>query len=362
MAYARVAWQTGVAEAVPAQAQGIGQVVLRDFGRLLQSGVPGSVEAGMPRFRFRVLMGISQSAWMANTIVAEGFNADPVTGLPVYQGVLTRNGGGNVLAINAAAKGGAQFPYLPFGDAPLSPKALLRHSRSAPVLVDVLAFTDFYRLRASVFSTAPGVKKLHRYAVAAPHASGGGFPASLVFGTLGCNGGTAIPLNPLDDAAYVRKLLDDLLGQIGAKARSGAGLPPERLFRMTAPGKAVINPLAGQRLLVPRFGAFGMPIGGVPMVEAQLPLGRPRPPAISPVGTRSITDVCGNFGGWEPFSASELKAMYGNLAGYAERADRLLAAQVSRGNILPADRDAEYRRLTDGARKAFAAGGEPDPR
>lgn len=48
VAYARVAWQTGVAQAIPAQAQGIGQVVLRDFGRLLQSGVPGSAEAGIP--------------------------------------------------------------------------------------------------------------------------------------------------------------------------------------------------------------------------------------------------------------------------------------------------------------------------
>lgn len=355
VAYARVAWQSGVAKELPAQAQGIGQVVLRDFGRLLQGGVPGSLEAGMPRFRYRVLMGISQSAWMANTIVAEGFNADPVSGLPVYQGVLTRNGGGNVLAINAAARGGAQFPYLPLGAAPLSPRALLRHSRSAPVMVDVLAFTDFYRLRASLFTTAPGVKQLHRYAVAAPHASGGGVPPSLVFGTLGCNGGRAIALNPLDDAAYVRKLFDDLLGQIGAKPKPGPGLPPERLFRLTAPGQAVINPLEGQRLLVPRLDAFGMPLGGLPMVEALLPLGRPRPPAISPVGTRSITDVCGNFGGWEPLSAAELTARYGNLAGYSAQAARLLAAQVARGNILPADRDAEYRRLTTAAQKAFAS-------
>lgn len=354
VAYARVAWQFGVAEGIPAEAQGVGQVVLRDFGRFLGSGVPGSPEAGIPRFDFRVLVGISQSAWMANTIVAEGFNADPASGLPVYQGVLTRNGGGNVLAINGAAKSGPQFPYLPKGKAPLSPRQLLRHASSAPVLVDVLTFTDFYRLRASLFMTARGVKNLHRYAVAAPHAPGGNYPPSLVFGALGCNGGKAIPLNPLDDGAYVRKLFDDLLGLIGGKASKGARLPPEHLFRMTSPGKDAINHLEGHRIEVPRRDAFGMPIGGIPMVDVQLPLGRPNPPAVSPVGTRSIMDVCGNFGGWQPLSARELNERYGSFEAYSARAAQLLAQQVLAGNILAADRESEFRRLTNLARGMFS--------
>lgn len=354
VAYARVAWQSGIAEGIPVKAQGVGQVVLRDFGRFLQSGVPGSREAGIPRFHSRILMGISQSAWMANTVIAEGFNADPATGLPVYQGMMTRNGGGNVLAINRAAKGRAQFPYLPHGAVPLSPRELLRHSRSAPVIIDVLTFTDFYRLRASLFTTLPGAEKLHRYAVAAPHAPGANYPPSLVFGALGCNGGKAIPLNPLDDGAYVRKLFDDLLGVIGAKGSKRAQLPPERLFRMTSQSIDAINLLEGRRLQVPRRDTFGMPIGGIPMVEVQLPLGRATPPAISPISTRSINDVCGNFGGWEPLSATELIAKYRSFDDYSAQVAELLAHEVAAGRILHIDREAEYRRITDLARSIFA--------
>ena len=123
---------------------------------------------------------------------------------------------------------------------------------------------------------------------------------------------------------------------------------------MMAPRAVAINQLAGYRLRVPRVDGLGMPVGGIPMVEAQLPLGRPRPPAISPVGTRSIVDVCGNFGGWEPLSTSELKEMYGSLDGFLARTAGLLAEQVSAGYLLPEDRDSEYLRLVTVARKAFA--------
>ena len=158
-------------------------------------------------------MGISQSAWMANALVHEGFNRDPATGKAVYQGLFTRDGTGNVLAVNKAAGSGPQAPY-PLPDAiPLTPSQLLSRPESDPVVVDVAAYTDFYRLRASVFAAAPGVRGLHRYAVAAAHAPAGGYPDALIFGTLRCNGGVPAPLNPLNDAAHVRALLTALLGQ-----------------------------------------------------------------------------------------------------------------------------------------------------
>ena len=69
VAYARIQWQVDHADGVPEHAQGVGLVILRDFGRWLRD-----------RFRVLVLAGASQSAWCVNTFVAEGFNVDPDSG------------------------------------------------------------------------------------------------------------------------------------------------------------------------------------------------------------------------------------------------------------------------------------------
>ncbi|WP_085810833.1 alpha/beta hydrolase domain-containing protein [Sphingomonas sp. TZW2008] len=353
VAYARVAWQAGVAADVPAAAQGVGLVILRDFGRMLAG--EGANRGPLPTFRRRVLMGISQSAWMANALVQEGFNRDPATDKAVYQGLFTRNGTGNVLAVNHAAAGGPQAPY-PLPDAvPLTPAQLLTRPGSDPMVVDVAAYTDFYRLRASVFAAAPGVPRLRRYAVAAAHAPAGGYPDALIFGTLRCNGGVPAPLNPLNDAAYVRALLTALLGAIGTREIAAGKLPAEHAFDLVTPGIAPINLLSGQNILVPRVDGDAMPVGGVPMAEAALPLGRPVPPAISPVGTRSITDVCGNFGGWAPFSSAELRERYGLLDDYRKRVASLLQAQVRRGWLLADDVEAEAARIGMAADRAFGS-------
>ena len=353
VAYARVAWQTDVTASVPATAQGVGQVILRDFGRMLARKSPTSAADTLPTFSHRVLIGVSQSAWMANALVEEGFNRDPATGRGVYQGLFTRDGGGNVLAVNAASGGGAQAAY-PLPDAvPLLPAELLRRPASDPIVVDILAYTDFYRLRASIFAAAPSVRGLHRYAVAAAHAPEGGYPDGLIFGTLKCNGGMPVPLNPLNDAAHVRALFVGLLRKIGVQGLGAGNLPPDQMFDLTAPGDAPINLLSGQTVLVPRIDHDAMPLGGIPMVEATLALGRPLPPAISPVGTRSITDVCGNFGGWEPLSAAELRQRYGTVKAYVEQADLLLGKQVKAGWLLAEDRAAELRRINAAAQRAF---------
>ena len=162
-----------------------------------------------------------------------------------------------------------------------------------------------------------------------------------------------MPLNPLNDAAHVRALFVGLLRKIGVQGLGAGNLPPEQRFDLTAPGDAPINLLSGQTVLVPRIDHDAMPLGGIPMVEATLAQGRPLPPAISPVGTRSITDVCGNFGGWEPLSAAELRQRYGTVKTYVEQADLLLGKQVKAGWLLAEDRAAELRRINAAAQRAF---------
>jgi hypothetical protein len=106
VAYARVQWQTGHAAGVPDAAQGVGDVILRDFGRWLAS-----------RFPVRVLAGASQSAWCVNTFVGEGFNQDPDGAGPVYAGAFAYLSGGNWLAVNRWGDDGEpQAPYArPYG-------------------------------------------------------------------------------------------------------------------------------------------------------------------------------------------------------------------------------------------------------
>ena len=85
ISFATIQWQTGFAAGVPQSAQGIGEVVVRDFGRWL-GGAFRSGDSPLPIFRHRILAGVSQAAWFVNSLIAEGFNVDPETGRGVYQG------------------------------------------------------------------------------------------------------------------------------------------------------------------------------------------------------------------------------------------------------------------------------------
>ena len=59
---AAIQWQTGFAAGVPQSAQGIGEVVVRDFGRWL-GGAFRSGASSLPIFPHRILAGVSQAAW-----------------------------------------------------------------------------------------------------------------------------------------------------------------------------------------------------------------------------------------------------------------------------------------------------------
>ena len=353
VAYGRVAWQNGIAPTIPQHAQGVGEVILRQFGQLLAAGGAKPANDPLPVFDHRVIIGESQSAWTVNTFISEGFNRNPATGHSVYEAAFTRDGVGNVLAINHVAQGGEQFPYLRPDAVPLRPTELLSRPSSDPLLVDIAAYTDYYRLRASLFAQAQRVSGLYRYAVAAAHAPAAGASNSLVFGTLHCNGGQEMPLSTIDDTAQDRAILTALLKRVGTAGLGSGNLPPERMFTLVAPGAAPLNGLPGYAIRVPKTDTAGMPVGGVPMLEQTLPLGRPVPPAVPPVSTRSITDVCGNFGGWQRYTRKELIQRYGSLQNYLVMAIAQQARQQSEGFLLPADSAAEMARITRSARTAF---------
>jgi len=341
---AGVQWQAGLPGGPPDTAQGIGEVVVRDFGRWL-GGAFRSGPAVAPIFRRRILAGASQSAWFVNTFIAEGFNRDPETGRGVYQGAFTRNGNGVVLAINGFAEGGRPFPYARNDLAPLEPDQLLSRPVSDPKLVDVISLNDFYRLRASVFARAPDRIGLRRYATAAPHAR----PASaeIVFETMKCNGGAPIALSTVSDALYLRPLVLGLFRSIGEGGAGERDLPPDAPFKLRpAPDDFKgLNRIGATPLWIPESGPNGAPMGGIPTLEATLPLGLAEPPALPPVVIASIADTCGNFSGWRPFAADELTRRYGSRANYVKLAGEKATDLVSAGYLLDEDEATAIRQV-----------------
>jgi len=355
LGYARVQWESGIAAGVPASAQGVGEVVVRDFGRLLTGASAPPEGAGpLPRFGTAVLTGISQSAWFVTTFVAEGFNVDPRTGDGVYAAALAVSGTGNWLAINQLAGEEAQRPYLLENGMPLPYGQILTRGASDPLYVDVATYTDYYRLRASVTAQADRSPDVRRYDWPAPHA-GPAYPDAMVFGLLGCNGGVEVPRNPIGYDPYLRSVVADLAAVLRGSAPEGAGLPASAVFELEpASPSAAVNELPGVELLVPAVDDdTAQPLAGVRFPDAVVPLGRPLPVALSPVGTSSITDVCGNWGGWEPFTADELRERYGDVEGYLARYGVAVDQQVRAGYL----RAAERQPMLAKARAAFLATG-----
>ncbi len=397
LGYARVQWEAGIAAGVPATAQGVGEVLVRDFGRLLtgapdvggggsgsggpDGGGPDSdgsdgdgsdgggrapADAGLgavPRFGTALLAGISQSAWFVTTFVAEGFNVDPRTGRGVYAAALAVSGTGNWLALNQLAGEEVQRPYLLEHGVPLQPGQVLTRPDSDPLYVDVATYTDYYRLRAGVTAHGERSSLALRYDWPAPHA-GPAYPDAIVFGALGCNGGVEVPRNPIAYDPYLRSLVADVVellrcgdaptGSAAADA-SAPGLPRSTVFDLLPPpAGATVNQLPGVELLVPAADPdTAQPLGGVRFPDAVVPLGRPLPVALGPLRTSSITDVCGNWGGWQPFDADELRARYGDVEGYLARYSAAVDDQIEAGHLRPDERE----RMLTRARRSFVATG-----
>jgi hypothetical protein len=340
--YARVQWQTGISPGVPADAQGVGLVIVRDFARWLAGRTPETRVSGdfKPAAYGKLIFGgISQSAWLVNTFVAEGFNADPVSGKRIFDGAIAIDGLGNWLAINQIAfeRGAAMNPYVDPDGRPLPRKAMLSRPQTDPWFVDVANYTDYYRLRASFTALDDPGGRFRRYDFPSPHAVGN------AQGGARCNNGQPIEFNSLRYAPYMRALVLGLEKQIGVRAASGAkGLPRSAVFELTrAPAASeFFNPLPAAELQVPSTDEDAWPLGGVRFPEADLPLGSPAPVAIPPVVTTSISATCGNFGGFRAFDRAEAVRRYRTRAeyraDYARRVDRL----ISQGFLLPEDKAA----------------------
>lgn len=345
--YARVQWQTGIAAGVPENAEGVGEVILRDFGRMLAGStlLEAKPAVDFGTYQTRILGGISLSGFFIDTFLAEGFNADPVNGGAVYQGAIAVDGTGNWIAINQLAEqaGVKEFPYVVPDAKPLRISDIISGHASDPFYIDIANYTDFYRLRASLTDLDSKNPRIRRYDWPSAHApapidqSGGSARVSR------CNGGVPIDLNPVSHAPYLRAVTLELERELDVPSASKAPrLPPTALFTPLDPASSRtpnFNPIPGVRLSIPLTDEDAQPFGGVRFPEVEHPVGKPVPVSVPPVATTSIDATCGNLGGWQQFSPEELTRRYGDeqnyLKQYAESLDRLIA----RGYILASDRE-----------------------
>jgi hypothetical protein len=336
--YARVHWQTGISKGVPADTQGIGLVIVRDFARWLAGRTPQTKVVGDYKpvaYKHMVLGGVSQGAWFVDTFIAEGFNGEPVTGKKVFDAAIAVDGAGNWLAINqiaAARKVPAQTPYLEPDGPPLSRAELLHNARTDPLYVDIANYTDFYRVRAGLTSTTDSDAGFRRYDWPSAHAASGGAQ---------CNAGQPVTLNPIDYAPYLRAVVWNVEKAIGAPAAQAAhGLPPSTIFTLGEPQAASdrFNALPGRATSAPKVDISGMPAGGVRFPEADHPTGRPDPAALPPVNTQSSSALCGDAGGWKVFTSQELTKRYKDRASYLNAYGSSLDQLITQGYLLADDR------------------------
>ena len=398
-AYARIQWQSSATVggdnlSVPSNAQGIGLVIQRDFGRMLAGSTPPPAVTGAaytpPTFATRIFTGISQSAWFVDTFLAEGFNADPGTGGPVFHGMIAIDGTGNWLAINelgakAGAPMGAYLDPLPnAGAAPLMMSRLLSRPATDPFYIDVANYTDFYRVYASLTDIPLTSSRMRRYDWPGPHAtavvpapaSGAGMfaPNAAVSQGGACDAGISIPTNPIGYQPYFRALVVELEQQVGPI--SASPLPPSTYFTLgPAPNVTsvvvnsstlnTVNDAIGARLLVPKLDANNWPQGGVRTPDEAFPIGSPtvvypngaQVVSVPPALTDNISNTCGNSGVFNVFSAAQLTSLYGDRANYLAKYDSQVKDLIRRGYLLPSDE--AYMLATAGKLYDYAANGPP---
>lgn len=343
--YARVQWQTKISKDVPETAQGIGLVIMRDFARMLGGYTAAySTEGYRPgTYAKLILGGKSQSSWMVNDFIAEGFNVEPIIGKAIFQGAISVDGLGHWMALNnlAAKHNVPQRPYIAPDEKPLPKAELLSRPETDPVFVDVAAYTDFYRLRAGLSDVAVTTPKYRRYDIPGPHGSQRPPVGKEAFDD--CNNGQPTPLNPISMSPYVRAQIIGIEKAIGVKAaQNGPTLPSSVVFKLGPAPKSTanFNPLAGANVQVPAVDKNAWPVGGVRFPDAEYPLGKPVPVSLPPVITTSIDDTCGNRGQFQPFTTAELNQKYGSKEKYLDLYQTQIQKLVEQGFLLAEDEQA----------------------
>jgi Alpha/beta hydrolase domain len=341
IAYARIQWQHGISDGVPELAQGVGEVIVRDFARMLK-GMAAAPEGAedFPVFHVAVLAGVSQASWFVNTFIAEGFNVDRSSGQRVFDGAIAISGAGNWLAINQLAGISQQTPYALPDSVPLHYDEILFRPASDPLFIDVATHTDYYRLRAGLTATDNRPSGVFRYDWPAPHASSAAGP-NLVFGTYGCANGIVAPLNPTDYTPYLRTLISRLAGFLASDG-TASHLPSSTTFELQpAPVSSpdVFNGLPGLALSVPRVDAETLePLGGVRFATSVAGLGRPDPVCLTPVRFEGIDDICGNWGGWQNLQAEQVRSRYGTSGGFLALFSDAVTSLIDDGYLDEAER------------------------
>jgi hypothetical protein len=125
-----------------------------------------------------------------------------------------------------------------------------------------------------------------------------------------------VPYNPVRTGFYQAAALDNLEEWI----RSGTPAPPSRFLELTTVGSATV--LARD--------AYGNAIGGVRPPELEVPLG-------TYLEANSGPGFCSLYGGFAPFDASVLRALYRNHGSYVSRFMQAVAADVKARYLLRED-------------------------
>ena len=245
----------------------------------------------------------------------------------------------------------------------MSAEQILTRPGSDPDFVDIANYTDFYRLRARLSAGGEG-DGYSRYDWPSPHAVAAVVPPSIVFDTFGCNAGQVVPLNPIDFRPQLRAVLVGVELELGApvtqaqRPADGDGLPAGLQFELTddqPQGTGELNPLPGVTTPVPAVDDRLSPEGGVRFPELVAVLGSPVPVGLSPVTTASITEICGNFGGWQPREAADVRAQWPTADDYVTTFAGALDELIAGGYVLPLDRD----EMVAAAAAAYAAAAAP---
>jgi hypothetical protein len=344
--YARVQWQTGIAKDVPENAEGVGEVIMRDFGRMLagHTALNAKPAVDFGKYQTLILGGISLSGFYIDTFLAEGFNADPRTGTAVFQGAIAVDGTGNWIAINelAAQEGSREFPYVVPNAKPLRFSDIISGHSSDPFYVDIANYTDFYRLRASITDVDTKNPRARRYDWPSAHAPAPLDQSAMAARLSRCNGGVPLDLNPIPHDAYLRAVTLEMERELDVpSARKSPHLPPSKFFLLDAASSRTpnFNALPGVRLSVPLIDENAQPMGGVRFPDVEYPVGKPVPASVAPVVTTSIEATCGNLGGWQQFSPEELTSRYGSEANYLKLYAQLVDRLIADGYLLAEDRD-----------------------